>query len=101
MTSTLRRLEQMGRIERLDDPDDRRSRRVRVTAEGVRFYDAVLSELLERYALAFSGLDVGAELEGVRRVTGALERSRGVASSREWGIPAPAARAATGDGPRS
>ncbi len=74
LTATLRRLEDTGRITRLDDPDDRRGRLVALTATGTAFYDQLLGELTERYAKALDTVDIEQTTATVRRLIDAFER---------------------------
>jgi DNA-binding MarR family transcriptional regulator len=59
MTKRLAALERRGLIRRDRDPDDRRSRFVSLTAEGVRLVDAVLPELVEHEIGLVGDVDAG------------------------------------------
>jgi len=56
MTNRLRHLEDRGLISRRPDPDDARSVRVRLTAEGLRRVDAALVDLVTREDTLLVGL---------------------------------------------
>lgn len=46
MTTILDKLEEMGYVERVDHPDDRRKKQLKLTVEGVRFGKQVYDELV-------------------------------------------------------
>jgi DNA-binding MarR family transcriptional regulator len=57
MTSRLDRLEEMGLVERLPDPDDRRGRLVALTGRGLEVVDAAVVDHLENERQLLGGLD--------------------------------------------
>jgi DNA-binding MarR family transcriptional regulator len=57
MTNRLDRLENMGLVERLPDPTDRRGRLVALTDRGLELVDAAVSDHLENEQRLLAGLD--------------------------------------------
>jgi DNA-binding MarR family transcriptional regulator len=86
LTATLRRLEAAGRIERVEDPDDGRGRRVILTEAGRAFYDRLFEDLTDRYTTVLSGLDVGATTDAVKTVIDVFERSAGLTPTADWDL---------------
>jgi DNA-binding MarR family transcriptional regulator len=86
LTATLRRLEGAGRIERTEDPDDGRGRRVSLTAAGRAFYDRLFTELTDRYAYVLDGLDAEATTDAVKTVIDAFERAAGLTPTADWDL---------------
>ncbi|MEU3220246.1 MarR family transcriptional regulator [Streptomyces sp. NPDC006971] len=80
MTKRLDRLEAAGLIQRVLDPEDRRSFRVSLTAEGLDVADAALTDLVETLADLSAGLnqDQLRHLdEALRVLAGSHERGTG------------------------
>jgi DNA-binding MarR family transcriptional regulator len=69
MTNRLDRLEEMGFVERLPDPTDRRGRLVGLTDQGRELVDAAVIDHLENEQRLLSSLDAGEreQLEGLLR----------------------------------
>ena len=86
LTATLRRLEAAGRVERVDDPEDGRGRRVSLTEAGRAFYDQLFDDLGARYAEVLDDLDIEETTEVVKVVIDAFERSAGLAPTVEWDL---------------
>lgn len=63
MTNRLHHLEDRGLISRRPDPDDARSVRVRLTAEGLRRVDDALMDLVTREDTLLVGLDASQRSE--------------------------------------
>ena len=81
LTSTLGRLEDQGRIERIPDPGDGRGRLVSLTQEGANFYDGLLSEIEAEYAAVLEGIDTAAMASVLAPVVAAMEKRGGHAES--------------------
>jgi DNA-binding MarR family transcriptional regulator len=56
MTNRLHRLERLGLVTRLPDPHDGRSRRVRLTPQGVRLADEIAGQHMDNEARLLAGL---------------------------------------------
>jgi DNA-binding MarR family transcriptional regulator len=69
----LRRLSERGFIEELDDPDDARSRRVRMTVEGMKALEACYEQLSPMSRLIWSSL-TEAEMRLVHRILDKADR---------------------------
>lgn len=81
LTATLGRLEDAGRVIRIDDPDDARSRLVALTDAGRAFHDDVFADLTDRFSIAMDRVDIGAALASVRELLDGYERIGGHVSS--------------------
>jgi DNA-binding MarR family transcriptional regulator len=92
MTNRLDRLEEMGLVERLPDPDDRRGRLVALTDRGRELVDAAVNDHLENEQRLLSGLDAGER----EQLAGLL---RTLLMSRPFRELDPAAEAEDPDGP--
>ena len=86
LTATLRRLEALGAVARVGDPQDGRVRLVALTPEGERLHDRLLEALTGRYAVAFDA-DLDGDLAAVRRLLDRLESLGDAASSAHWAPP--------------
>ncbi len=85
LAATLRRLEADDRIERTDDPDDRRGKRISLTPKGEELHDLVRGELTDRYRYALDHVDLGAALEQIIHLNTAFEQFGNHPHSGEWG----------------
>ena len=84
LSATLRRLEADGRIQRSDDPDDKRGRLISLTTDGEIFHDLVLAEIRERYEFALADVDLEASRVHVAALIGAFERFGNHPPSQDW-----------------
>ncbi|MCP4436085.1 MAG: MarR family transcriptional regulator [Actinomycetia bacterium] len=81
LTSTLKRLEQEGRVERIEDPNDGRSLLVSLTRDGADFYDALLADVESTYAAVLGDVDLEQLAEAAQSALAAMERAGGHADS--------------------
>jgi DNA-binding MarR family transcriptional regulator len=84
LTATVRRLEEAGRVVRVEDPDDGRGRLVQLTDDGAASYEEVFADLVARYGVVFADLDQDEALLAVRRMIKAFERHDGTIRTGDW-----------------
>ncbi|MEE9414487.1 MAG: MarR family transcriptional regulator [Acidimicrobiales bacterium] len=90
LSATLRRLEDEGRIDKVDDPDDGRGKLISLTGDGQEFHDRVLNEIRERYTLALGDSDLNVAHDVVTQLISAFERVENHPPSGPWfSIPVP------------
>jgi DNA-binding MarR family transcriptional regulator len=63
LTAVLDRLEGKGWIERIKDPEDGRSRRIRLTAKGEEVWDRMLLSIEAFYAAALDGFSLDEQVQ--------------------------------------